>query len=164
MFSPLTRLRPTTSHGHSASLPDAPEETPAGDLQLRAQDRIADRAPHDGEQVRGGDRVALGCARCVQSRLRWLRPCGREVSSSGELHHHIQKPELVSGFFTSAVCASSGGASRIRLASGTPPIPTVLALRCLSVLRFYLFASRACARSLPVLVRISGWSVVVANC
>lgn len=55
-------------------------------------------------------------------------------------HHHIQKPELVSGFFTSAVCASSGGASRIRLASGTPPIPTVLALRGLSVLRFYLFS------------------------
>ena len=38
-------------------------------------------------------------------------------------HHQFQKPELVSGFFTSARRASAGGTSRIRLASVTLPIP-----------------------------------------
>ena len=74
--------------------------------------------------------------------------------------HQFKKPELVSGFFTSAVCASSGGTSRICLASVTPRIPPVLALRGLSVLRFSLVVSRACARLLPVLARVS-WRLVV---
>ena len=83
---------------------------------------------------------------------------GRGVGSV--FRHQIQKPELVSGFFTSAVCASSGGTSRICLASVTPRIPPVLALRGLSVLRFSLVVSRACARLLPVLARVS-WRLVV---
>ncbi len=85
------------------------------------------------------------------------------VWKKAKLHHHIQKPEPVSGFFTSACSASSGGPSRIRLASGTPPVFAHWALFGLSVLRFSLLASRACARSLPVLARISGWSVVVGK-
>ena len=78
-------------------------------------------------------------------------------------HHQFQKPELVSGFFTSARRASAGGPSRICLASGTPHISALLALPGLSVLGFYLVVSRACARLLPVLVRVSGRSVVVVD-
>ena len=78
-------------------------------------------------------------------------------------HHHIQKPELVSGFFTSGRSASSGGLSRICLTSGTPPDFAFLAFRGLSALRFYLYASRACARSLPVLMRVSGQRVLVGK-
>ena len=77
--------------------------------------------------------------------------------------HQIQKPELVSGFFTSAVCARTGGASRLCLASVTPHISPFLALFGLSVLQFYLLASRACARSLPVLARVLGQRVVAGN-
>ena len=71
-------------------------------------------------------------------------------------HHQFQKPELVSGFFTSARRTSSGGPSRICLASGAPHISALLALPGLSALGFYLVVSRACARLLPVLVRVSG--------
>ena len=77
--------------------------------------------------------------------------------------HQFQKPELVSGFFTSAVCASSGGTSRICVASGSPRICLFLARCDLSTLRFSLLASRACARSLPVLMRVSRRLVVLVK-
>ena len=47
--------------------------------------------------------------------------CGRGFGSV--FHHQFQKPELVSGFFTSARRTSSGGPSRICLASGAPTFP-----------------------------------------
>ena len=80
--------------------------------------------------------------------------CGRGFGSV--FRHQFQKPELVSGFFTSARRASAGGPSRICLASGAPHISALLALHGLSVLRSYLVVSRAYARLLPVLVRVSG--------
>ena len=77
--------------------------------------------------------------------------------------HQFQKPELVSGFFTSALYASLGGTSQIRLASATPFVSALWAPRGLSVLRFSLVVSRACARSLPVLARVRGRRVVVGK-
>ena len=59
------------------------------------------------------------------------------------LGHQFQKPEPVSGFFTSGRGASSGGPSPICLASVIPPMSAFLALFGLSVLHFYLDASRA---------------------
>ena len=87
----------------------------------------------------------------------------RKVRNKSPFHHQFKKPELVSGFFTSAVCASSGRTSRICLASVTPRISPFWALHGLSVLGFYLPASRACARLLLELMRVSGLSVVVGN-
>ena len=89
--------------------------------------------------------------------------CRISVSVVGTFHHQFQKPELVSGFFTSAHSARTGGASRLCLASVTPHISPFLALFGLSVLQFYLLASRACARSLPVLMRVSGRLVVLVK-
>ena len=61
------------------------------------------------------------------------------------LHHQFKKPELVSGFFTLVRSASSGGTSRISLASVTPPISVFLALYGLSV-PVYIWLPRERAR------------------
>ena len=58
---------------------------------------------------------------------------------------------------------SLGGTSQIRLASATPFVSALLAPRGLSVLRFSLVVSRACARSLPVLARVWGGRVVLGK-
>ena len=116
--------------------------------------------------MRGVERSATSYSGCSRERQSFrLRPfmCRISVSVVGTFHHQIQKPELVSGFFTSAVCARTGGASRLCLASVTPHISPFLALFGLSVLQFYLLASRACARSLPVLARVLGQRVVAGN-
>ena len=111
-----------------------------------------------------GTKSSLGSPCWPQSFLKTPKCFKMRVLSVEVLHHQFQKPELVSGFFTPVRNASSGGPSRICLASGTPHISAFLALHGLSVLRFYLVASRACARSLPVLMRVSGRLVVVGNC
>ena len=114
-----------------------------------------------------------GGGRCAKSLLRspcwpqsFLKPakCFKmPVIEVEVLHHQFQKPELVSGFFTSALYASLGGTSQIRLASATPFVSALWAPRGLSVLRFSLVVSRACARSLPVLARVRGRRVVVGK-
>jgi hypothetical protein len=100
-------------------------------------------------------------AAAIETHARRQRPgqfCGQP---SATIH---KKPEPVSGFFTPARNASSGGPSRDELASGAPHIPPFLGLSGLSVLRFYLFASRALARPPLVTMRVSRQGVGVSNC
>ena len=57
---------------------------------------------HGCGEMSGGLRIPLGNAHGLQLRLRWQCPCGRLVSSSGELHHQTQTPNRSRlGVFTS---------------------------------------------------------------
>ena len=92
------------------------------------------------EQMRGDGPFSLGCTTSVESRPRWQCPCGREVSSTGELHHHIQdeKPTCEGGLFVSVPLFSECwpmGRRRGRSSSPVSPTPGLPAWHSSSVWR-----------------------------
>jgi hypothetical protein len=69
---------------------------------------------------------------------------GMSVCRNATLHHQIQKPELVSGFFSSARSPSIGGLSRTCLASVASPSRAFAPLK---TSLFSIFALRSRERS-----------------
>jgi hypothetical protein len=113
-------------------------------------------AARTNEEVRGGTRFFPGLPHGVQSCPRY--PCfyGRAVSCNGELHHQYSKNQPFSVGFFSPIPASAGAVSGHGLASAATLNPAFSSRRIPLCSPFSLVVSRACARSLPVLVRVSG--------
>ena len=91
---------------------------------------------HGCGEMSGGLRIPLGSAHGLQLRLRWQCPCGRLVSSSGELHHHHSTPNLYRlGVFVCGFPRRAGSPPALQRYASKQPSEFHLAfgVRCLDV-------------------------------